>query len=96
MSMTSRILSPIVSTELLNSLENHPLPTIRNTWYFIAAATATVLNRPDEVVKIYRHIVSSNNDGGLVTLSKDEHLKILRRIREAILKTIVVAGAPKV
>lgn len=84
-------LPPVITPTLLQYLHEHPrLP--KDSWYFIAAVTLAVLNRPDEIPAIYRYAaqhVTRHDDIG-------DELRILRRIREALLKTSAVAGAPKV
>ncbi|KAE8448138.1 hypothetical protein EG329_009742 [Mollisiaceae sp. DMI_Dod_QoI] len=88
-------LPSLFTAPLLQYLRQHPqLP--KNTWYFIAAVTLTVINRPDEIPIIYKHALDhvTTHYEGQVKL--DEELKVLRRMREALLKTSAVTGAPKV
>lgn len=86
-------LPALFGPHLLQFLRTHPqLP--KNTWYFIAAITATILNRPDEIPTVYRHALEHVTAQGEAKL--DEELQVLRRTREALLKTSAVAGAPKV
>lgn len=80
---------------LLQYLRQHPqLP--KDTWYFIAAATLTVLNRPDEISAIFKHALEHVDHTGDGQSKVNDELKVLRRIRESLLKTSAVAGAPKV
>lgn len=85
-------LHALFSPPLLHYLRTHPqLP--KDSWYFIAAVTATVLNRPEEIPTVFQHALEQH-----VTSHRalNEELKVLRRTREALLKTSAVAGAPKV
>lgn len=99
-------LPAIMTPTLLASIRRHPnLP--RHTWYFIAATALTVLNRPDEIPKVYRHAIDNTGPSeeeaspaaGAASgspLTRDERLAISRRMREALVKTTAVGGLPKV
>jgi hypothetical protein len=93
--MPQSALVPVLTSDLMNSIREHPdLPP--HTWYIIAAATLTILNRPDEVSRIYEHALSFVPSS---TVSGPEHeaqMTILRRMREALIKTSAVGGVPKV
>jgi hypothetical protein len=83
---------PVLTPDLLKSIREHPdLPP--RTWYIIAATTLTILNRPDEIPRIYEHAATF---GPRSTSSRPEQLTILRRMREALIKTSAVGGVPKV
>lgn len=85
---------------LLSSIRAHPhLPP--NTWYYVAATTLSVLNRPEEVPKVYEHALRSEAGSGSgscseKTLGDEEQLSISRRTREALIKASAVGGLPKV
>lgn len=90
---------PIITTELLDTLRSQPhLPD--DIWYLVIATTLCVLNRPAEIQSVYNHAVGpghctdclQNGEG----LSDQEHLRIVRRLREALLKTSAIGGMPKV
>lgn len=52
-------IKPIVTPALLAAIRAHPnLPG--HTWYFITATTLSVLNRPDEIGKVYRHAIGDS------------------------------------
>jgi len=88
-------LPAIVTPSLISSIRRHPyLP--RNTWYFIAATTLSILNRPDEIPKVYQHALENGGDYFDVAPSEDEQRKISRRIREALIKSSAVGGVPRV
>jgi len=88
-------LPSIVTPALLSSIRSHPnLP--RHTWYYIAATTLTVLNRPDEIPKVYKHAIDHGPDCVDKLPNHDEQLKISRRMREALVKTAAIGGLPKV
>ncbi|PMD66441.1 uncharacterized protein K444DRAFT_606730 [Hyaloscypha bicolor E] len=83
---------PVLTPDLLKSIREHPdLPP--RTWYIIAATTLTILNRPDEIPRIYEHAATF---GPRSTSSRPEQLTILRRMREALIKTSAVGGVPKI
>lgn len=92
--MSSVKLPSVLSPTLLEYMRTHPhLP--KDSWYFIAAVTVTIINRPDEVPTIYRHTLNhmpTKVDG---EVDLDEGLKITRRLRESLLKTSAVGGVPK-
>lgn len=89
------LLAPVITPALLSRLRNHPtLP--RHTWYLIAAATLTVLNRPDEISKVYTYALEHGSDGVDYKPGLEEQLKISRRMREALIKTSAISGVPKV
>lgn len=86
--MTTPKTSSIISAEFLDELQsNKSLP--KDTWYFIAAATLCILNRPDDVASVFKRAVDDSTD-------RDEQLRIARRIREALIKSSAVGGLPKV
>lgn len=88
-------LPAIVTPSLMSSVRRHPyLP--RNTWYLIAATTLSILNRPDEIQKVYKHALDNGGDHFDVTPSEDEQRSISRRIREALIKSSAVGGVPRV
>ena len=85
----------VITPALLSSIRKHPnLPS--NTWYFIAATTLTLLNRPDEIPKVYRCAIGSGLDHGDLSPGLDERVIISRRMREALVKAAAVGGVPKV
>ena len=93
--MSSSSLPSILTPELLKSIREHPdLPP--NSWYIIAAATLTILNRPDEIPKAYEHALDFRRSKTASKADHEHQLKILRRMREALIKTSAVGGVPKV
>jgi hypothetical protein len=78
--------SPI-DAEFLSEIRDNP-STPKDTWYFIAAATLTVLNRPDDVALVLSHAIGSVEDA-------QEQLRVTRRIREALIKSASIGGLPK-
>jgi hypothetical protein len=87
---------PLITPSLLASISGHPnLP--RNSWYFIAATTLSLLNRPDEIPKIYQHALTHGSGGPRdIVPEVEEQLDISRRIREAMIKAVPIGGLPKV
>lgn len=94
-------LTPILTPALIAAIRKQPnLP--RNTWYFVAAATLSALNRPDEMPTIFSDAVkvypdAQKGSAGITdTLAKEEQLNIATRLREALIKASAVGGIPKV
>lgn len=77
-----------IDTEFLSELRDNPT-TPKDSWYFIAAATLTVLNRPDDVALVLSHAIANTTDA-------KEQLRVTRRIREALIKSAGIGGLPKV
>ncbi|PKS11676.1 hypothetical protein jhhlp_001827 [Lomentospora prolificans] len=87
-------LAPIVTPALISTIRRYPnLP--RHTWYFVAATTLSIINRPDEIPKIYKHAIDFGQEQADATPNVEEQLAISRRIREAIIKSAAVGGLPK-
>ncbi|KAL4412407.1 carboxymuconolactone decarboxylase [Colletotrichum abscissum] len=87
-------LMPIATPALLTSLKNQPhVP--KHAWYFIAATTLTILNRPDEIPQVYNHVMKHGLGPDDVKPGPEEHLTILRKLREALVKASAVGGLPK-
>lgn len=85
----------IITPSLLTSIRRHPnLP--RNTWYFVAATALSILNRPDEIHKVYKHAIENGPSHIDIVPSLDEQLRITRRMREALVKAAAIGGLPKV
>ncbi len=87
---------PAVATPaLLTSIRAHPhLP--QHTWYFIAGVTLSVINRPDEIPKVFKYAIN-NGAGSMDTKPQhDEQLLIARKLREALVKAAPIGGLPKV
>ncbi|KAI9776945.1 MAG: hypothetical protein M1839_009187 [Geoglossum umbratile] len=77
----------LLTPALMHSLRTHAsLP--KHTWYFIAGVTLSMLNRPDEVGNAFRCAVDGLED-------HDEQLRVVRRMREALVKSAAVGGLPK-
>jgi len=92
--MSPGSLPPILSPALLQAIKKEPhLP--HHTFYFIAAATLTILNRPDEIPKVYKYAIEQGPGGVDALPEHSERLRISRRIREALIKTAAVGGVPK-
>ncbi|KAF3807999.1 hypothetical protein GCG54_00012577 [Colletotrichum gloeosporioides] len=87
-------LAPVVTPALMASMRCRPhIP--RHSWYFIAATTLMVLNRPDEIPKVYKHIMRHGVGPGDDTPGADEQLMMSRKLREALVKASAVGGLPK-
>jgi hypothetical protein len=88
-------LPPVLSETFLSSLRSHAsLP--RQSWYFIAAVTLSILNRPDEIAKVYQHALDCGALEKDSLLLNDVRMAVTRRIREALIKASTIGGVPKV
>ncbi|ETS80040.1 hypothetical protein PFICI_07569 [Pestalotiopsis fici W106-1] len=86
--------SAVMTPAILSALRNHPvLP--QHSWYIVAASALTILNRPDEIAKVYSFALEHGSHGAEVKPSHEDKLAISRRIREALIKTSAVGGLPK-
>ncbi|KAK3308226.1 AhpD-like protein [Chaetomium strumarium] len=84
----------IITPAFLSSIRSHPsLPG--HTWYLIAAATLSQLNRPDEIGQVYLHALQHGAGSADSAPSADEKLRISRRMREALIKAAAVGGVPR-
>jgi hypothetical protein len=79
---------PILTADLMNSIREHPT-LAPHTWYIIAATTLTILNRPDEVARIYEHAITFGSRSTVSGTEHEEQLTILRRMREALIKMLL-------
>ncbi|KAF2419605.1 hypothetical protein EJ08DRAFT_702784 [Tothia fuscella] len=80
-------LPSIVTPALLTSIRTHPLLP-RHTWYYITSVTLSCLNRPDEIPTVFKHAVEDES-------REAEQLRIIRRMREGLVKSAAVVGLPK-
>ncbi|KAF5532944.1 carboxymuconolactone decarboxylase [Fusarium phyllophilum] len=89
-------MKPILTPTLLAAIRRQPnLPP--NTWYFITATALSSLNRPDELPEVFKNAIGDSSDtNGNGVPSRDDQLRISRRLREALLKASAVGGMPKV
>ena len=95
--MSPSTLPPILTPQLMALIcEDPELPP--HSWYIIATATLTILNRPDEIPRVYEHAFTLASSRRLrkPDLDQDLQMTILRRMREALIKTSAVGGVPKV
>ena len=81
---------PPLTESYVRSLNHDPkLP--RDSWYFVAAVAFAALNRPDVIPDLLKVAIEKrerNSDG--------EGITVVRRLREALLKSAAVIGLPKV
>lgn len=94
-------LPAVLTPSLLSSIRAHPhLP--QHTWYFIAGVTLSVLNRPDEIPKVFSYALEHGVDAaydkelGQKELAHAEQLRIARKLRESLVKSAAIVGLPKV
>jgi len=77
----------VFSRETLDELQNtRGIPN--DSWYVIAAATLCCLNRPDDLILVFKHAIESAKD-------PQEQMRIARRIREALIKSAGICGLPR-
>lgn len=76
----------IITPDRLAKLASTPL--LSKSWYFVAAATFSVCNQPDEIPKIFEYMINNQT-------SHDDQLAVAQQIREALLKGAALGGLPK-
>lgn len=76
----------ILTPSRLKSISSRPL--LSNSWYFVAAATFSVCNHPEEIPRLFEYALSR-------TKSEQEKLQIVQEVREALFKGCAIAGLPK-
>ena len=100
---TAPALPTVCTPSLLRSLRRHPgLP--RDAWYLVAGVTLSGLNRPDELGQVFAHALE-HGPGGPRSASTErgrtgppppaEQLRIARKFREALVRTVAIQGLPK-
>ena len=93
--MSFAALPAVVTPALLSSIRSHPdLPL--HTWYFIAGVTLSMLNRPDEIQKVFKCALEEGLGRVARRPQYDEQLNIARKMREALVKAAPIGGLPKV
>jgi len=79
--------SPILNPNTLDSIKSHDsLPA--DSYYFILAVTVAALNRSEELKMLL--------DDACKGKSQQEQYRIVKRIREALIKSAPVIGLPKI
>lgn len=76
----------ILTAQRLAKLAKYPL--LESSWYFVAAATLSVCNRPDEIPILYKYVLDHTPD-------RANQEKVTSQFREALLKGAALAGLPK-
>jgi hypothetical protein len=83
----------IITPSLLHSLRaNQHLPP--QTWYFISGVALSILNRPDEIPKVFQHAIEQVPFS--TSTRREEEFRVARRMREALVKASAIGGLPKV
>jgi hypothetical protein len=91
----------IASPEFLKRIVLAYEPILPNdSWYSIAGVVFSALNLPEDVARVGEFVTTEhNNNGGERSLpqKKDEGASLrIRKMKEALLKSMVVVGLPKV
>ena len=88
-------LPSFLTPALLSSIRGQPqLPY--HSWYFIAGVTLSVLNRPDEIARVFSHALETGPGHTNRKPEHDEQLQMARKMREALVKAAPIGGLPKV
>lgn len=77
---------PILTPARLQTLSSFPL--LSSNWYYLAAATFSVCNAPEEVPVILEYMLQK-------TSGQTQQFEVAQKIREAILKSAALGGLPK-
>jgi hypothetical protein len=77
----------VLTQSLLSRVRSYPRLPI-DIWYFITAVTISTLNRPEETVYVLKEAIAGQELA--------EQRRIIRRIREALIKSAAVSGLPRV
>ncbi|OCL13963.1 carboxymuconolactone decarboxylase [Glonium stellatum] len=88
-------LPAIITPSLLASIRgNAQLP--KHSWYFIVGVTLSVINRPDEIPKVFNFVIEHGVGPTENTKpARAEQLQIARKLREGLIKSAAIAGMPK-
>lgn len=91
-------LRTIATPSLLASIRARPsLPP--NVWYFVAGVTFSILNRPDEIPRVFHFAIDKDTNCNSSDSGNEEkheqRLLVARRLREALIKTAPIGGLPK-
>lgn len=88
-------LPAIITPSLLASIRGHPqLP--KHSWYFIAGVTLSVINRPDEIPKVFKFAIEHGvGPTENIKPAHPEQLQIARKLREGLIKSAAIVGLPK-
>lgn len=87
-------LPAIATPTLLSWIRGHPqLPL--HSWYFITGVTLSVLNRPEEIPKVFQYALDKGAGRAEVKPQHEEQLQMARKMREALVKTAAIGGLPK-
>ena len=87
-------LPAIATPALLSSIRAHPQLPLQ-TWYFITGVTLSVLNRPDEIPKVFQYALEKGAGRTDTKPEHEERLEIARKMREALVKAAPIGGLPK-
>lgn len=88
-------LPSIITPTFLTALRKHPhLPP--HTWYCVTGVTLSVLNRPDEIPKVFNHALEKGPSASDTSPDHEMQLQIARKLREALVKAAPIGGLPKV
>lgn len=84
----------IVTPALLSSIRSTPnLP--RNVYYFLACSTLSTLNLPQEIPHVLRFAMEKGEGPKDSKPGHEDQLRIVRQMRESIIKLVAIAGLPK-
>jgi len=86
--------APVITPAFLDSLRTQPhLPL--HSWYVVAAVTTSTLGRPSEVATVFTHAITTGAGPVPRKPSETEQTFIAKKLREALIRVVAVAGMPK-
>lgn len=82
------VLSSIISIELLDTHS-----ALQNPWFIVAAVAFSASNRPEAVPRVFEQALQDLRGTGS---DKSQELLLARKMREALFKSGLISGYPKV
>ncbi|KAJ8474649.1 hypothetical protein ONZ45_g15876 [Pleurotus djamor] len=76
-----------------DSLRLHPI--LDNPWYLVAAVAFNAARRPEVVVSVYNVVLEDLRTHGNGDVNAEDHITLVKKIQEALLKASVTSGVPR-
>ncbi|KAJ8516360.1 hypothetical protein ONZ45_g6311 [Pleurotus djamor] len=76
------------------SLRLHPV--LGNPWYLVAAVAFNAARKPEAVISVYKAVLEDLEKHSDKDVNIDDHVTLVKRIHEALLKASLINGIPRV